>query len=134
MLDIDYLGEVNSPDGPPGLYDQSAHSPRERRGLHFGQAGSDLALPVAISKLPAIRDRLRLACAPLQDSISSIKRVSSAIFGPYHSIRLYAATDTLRSRQGEHGLARLPCLTLYGPQVAIDLIFAAGFPLDLHLR
>eukprot|EP00965_Chrysotila_dentata_P067351 2229055-Pleurochrysis_carterae.AAC.1 len=23
MLDIDYLGEENNPDGPPGLYDQA---------------------------------------------------------------------------------------------------------------
>eukprot|EP00965_Chrysotila_dentata_P044953 1493591-Pleurochrysis_carterae.AAC.1 len=28
MLDIDYLGKVNNPDGLPGLYDQS--SPRTR--------------------------------------------------------------------------------------------------------
>eukprot|EP00965_Chrysotila_dentata_P140211 4635444-Pleurochrysis_carterae.AAC.1 len=26
LLGIDYLGEVNDPDGPPGLYDQSGPS------------------------------------------------------------------------------------------------------------
>eukprot|EP00965_Chrysotila_dentata_P041746 1384631-Pleurochrysis_carterae.AAC.1 len=35
MLDTDYLGEVNSPDEPPGLYDQT---PAARRGTWSGTA------------------------------------------------------------------------------------------------
>eukprot|EP00965_Chrysotila_dentata_P037026 1231955-Pleurochrysis_carterae.AAC.2 len=52
---------------------------------------------------------------------------------PHRSISPYAATDALRSRQGEYGVAFLRCLTRCGSQVAIDLAFAAASPLDLHL-
>eukprot|EP00965_Chrysotila_dentata_P163797 5407641-Pleurochrysis_carterae.AAC.5 len=42
---------------------------------------------VAIFRLPAIEDRLRLACAPLQEFISGKKKVSLAISVPHQPIR-----------------------------------------------
>eukprot|EP00965_Chrysotila_dentata_P134545 4450628-Pleurochrysis_carterae.AAC.1 len=55
-------------------YYTSAHPPREWRGLRLGRACGDLGLPVAISRLPMFGDRLRLACAPLQEFFSSMKK------------------------------------------------------------
>eukprot|EP00965_Chrysotila_dentata_P254502 6211896-Pleurochrysis_carterae.AAC.2 len=87
MFDIDYLGEVNNPDGLPGLYDQVPRMYRRvtRRQPPGGERGRELRSTVVSSQfttlfsIPPYGRRLKGLCARDPGGVGGHQRVAGCL-------------------------------------------------------